>query len=281
MRYTGYCRTTNPSLADNSYLAAFRGRHFISAWGRLGVTTFNSNFGFPTTKTISIPLRCQRRSKNLPLGGAKVADFRNGAVGVKRQKCIQLQHDMAEPLVEQRRWRCGDMTHRSCASAEPMSKTLIIPESWSWGFEGTLPSRDDASVRSQLGGCHIMPGPRAVPECLSFARSRTQAFGNKSAIGIIGDRVPVRDLGAPTPSGAAQVSFWCMVQLILGDHAVIAAARVKRNSLVSRHMRFRTTPMRRARATVARFFPRRWATRRAQAVSQLGRPWFSITVAAR
>jgi hypothetical protein len=30
-----------------------------------------------------------------------------------------------------------------------------------------FPYRDDASVRSQRDGCHIMPGPNAVPECLS------------------------------------------------------------------------------------------------------------------
>jgi len=122
-----------------------------------------------------------------------------------------------------------------------------------------------------------MPGPRAVPECPSFARSRTQTFGNKSAIGIIGDRVPVWDLGAPAPSGAAEFSFCWMVQWSLCAYAAgvdiaAAAARVKRNSLPSRHMRCRTTPMRRAKATVARFLPRRCATRSAQALSQFGRP---------
>ena len=41
-----------------------------------------------------------------------------------------------------------------------------------------------------------------------------------------------------------------------------------------------TTPIRRAKATVARFLPRSFTRRCAQAFSQLGPVWFSITVAA-
>lgn len=71
----------------------------------------------------------------------------------------------------------------------PVSRSLR--PSLGWGFEGIFPNRDDASVRGQRAGRHIMPGPSAAPDCLSFTRSRTQAFGNKSAIGIIGGHVPV------------------------------------------------------------------------------------------
>jgi hypothetical protein len=69
----------------------------------------------------------------------------------------------------------------------------------------------------------------------------------------------------------------CAYSGVVGAYAdaAIASSRVNRNSVPSRHIRCSTSPMRRARATVARFFPRRPATRNAQAVSQLGRARFS------
>jgi len=36
------------------------------------------------------------------------------------------------------------------------------------------PNRDDASVRGQRLGCHIMPRPIADPECLSLQRAWTR-----------------------------------------------------------------------------------------------------------
>ncbi len=53
------------------------------------------------------------------------------------------------------------------------------------------PRRDDASVRSQRSGCHIMPSPNAVPECPSLQRARATSARLKCAYGIFGDRVPV------------------------------------------------------------------------------------------
>ena len=112
--------------------------------------------------------------------------------------------------------------------------------------------------------------------------------GDQDLLGIIGDRVPAWDLGEPAPSGAAYLSFCFRYMLCMGARfltayaaAVVAAsARVKRNSVPSRHMRCKTTPIRRASATVARLLPRRLATFHAQALSQFGRVLFNITVAA-
>ena len=145
---------------------------------------------------------------------ATVVDFRNGAVGVNGSEFTRLQHDRVQSLAKRRRWRCGDITHRSGASAGPTSRLQAIAAELRRGVKGDFPNRDDASVRGRRGGRHIMPGSTAVPECPSFARSRTQAFGNKSTNGIIGDRVPAWDLGAPAPSGVADLSFCWMGQWI-------------------------------------------------------------------
>lgn len=105
--------------------------------------------------------------------------------------------------------------------------------------------------------------------------------GSKSAYGIFGDRVPDgtsvshRVSARPDPP----LRRFCIIEAA-GTYAADASARVKRNSVPSRHMRCRITPMRRARAIVARFFPRRLATFHAHAVNQLGRPLFNITMAA-
>ena len=61
--------------------------------------------------------------------------------------------------------------------------------------------------------------------------------------------------------------------------SAIATSRVKRNAVPSHHMRWSTTPIRRARATVAHFPPRSTARGNAQAFSQFGDRRYSITVA--
>ena len=76
----------------------------------------------------------------------------------------------------------------------------------------------------------------------------------------------------------------CMVWVCAPAFTAYAAAAsscfAKRKSVSSFHIRCSTTPIRRASATVARFFPRRLATFSAHVRSQLGRPRCSITVAA-
>ncbi len=52
------------------------------------------------------------------------------------------------------------------------------------------------------------------------------------------------------------------------------------NTVLSLHMRCRTEPMRRAKATIPRFRPRRFATCAAQLLSHEARPRFIMTVAA-
>ena len=89
-------------------------------------------------------------------------------------------------------------------------------------------------------------------------------------------RVPVRDLYRPTLQlGQTSFSFrglYASARFSPGGDQIVAGvttSRVKRNSVSSRHIRWSTIPMRRARATVARFLPRRCATLSAQLVNQL------------
>ena len=151
----------------------------------------------------------------------------------------------------------------------------------------------------------------AVPELFSRAGMvLPSVVGAMAATScLVQERFPrahlVRVLGAIAPAtvdpsassetasrrGTSEIQRFTRGQLIFfgkgpatrSDYAVAAAtvaSRVKRNSVPSRHIRCSTTPMRLAKPIVARFFPRRWATLSAQAVSQLGLPRFSITVAA-
>ncbi len=97
---------------------------------------------------------------------------------------------------------------------------------------------------------------------------------------IIGDCVPGRDTGGRPLSDAAKppVSSRTLLERVYTERT--ASSRVKQNTVASTIIRCSTTPMRRARATVARFLPRRAARRNAQAFSQLDLPPFSMTVAA-
>lgn len=120
-----------------------------------------------------------------------------------------------------------------------------------------------------------------VPSAYLIHALRLHVSGSETDNGIIGDRVPVgtsvsrRVSARPDPPS-------CRLRVIGGfdAHAAAVSIRLKRNSVPSCHMRCRITPMRRARATVARLLPRRLATFHAHAVSQLGRPRFNITMAA-
>ena len=93
---------------------------------------------------------------------------------------------------------------------------------------------------------------------------------NLRASGISRNLVPARDLVVPVVRCSAflrPIKFWnCFTQTV----AVELCAW--RNGVPSRHMRCKTTPMRRASAIKARFDPRRWATLSAHAWSQFGDP---------
>src|SRR5690606_12983103 len=88
-------------------------------------------------------------------------DFRNGAVVVKRLFPTPMQHDTDRPLAGRSRWRCGDVKHRSRASAGLMCQFQTFPADAPevCCFRVVCPCRDDASVRSRRDGRHIMPGP--------------------------------------------------------------------------------------------------------------------------
>ena len=93
---------------------------------------------------------------------------------------------------------------------------------------------------------------------------------NLRASGISRNLVPARDLVVPVVRCSAflrPIKFWnCFTQTVAGELCAW------RNGVPSRHMRCKTTPMRRASAIKARFDPRRWATLSAQAWSQFGDP---------
>jgi hypothetical protein len=65
-----------------------------------------------------------------------LADFRNGAIGVKCAVNTRLQPDMVQPLAKRRRWRCADIMYRSGASAGPTSRFQIIAAELWLGFRG-------------------------------------------------------------------------------------------------------------------------------------------------
>ena len=93
---------------------------------------------------------------------------------------------------------------------------------------------------------------------------------NLRASGISRNLVPARDLVVPVVRCSAflrQIKFWnYFTQTVAGELCTW------RNGVPSRHMRCKTTPIRRASAIKARFDPRRWATLSAQAWSQFGDP---------
>ncbi len=109
-----------------------------------------------------------------------------------------------------------------------------------------------------------------VPECLSLGRARTLRYicagsGDKASCVHHRGLRPGRDTGGRPLSDAAKppVSSRTLLERVYTERT--ASSRVKQNTVASTIIRCSTTPMRRARATVARFLPRRAARRNAQA----------------
>ena len=150
-----------------------------------------------------------------------------------------------------------------------------------------LPCRHHASVRGQRISClHYTKSKSSsrVPIFRAFSDHYDPATriiaASSGTASRQGTSVSLRPQARPISPVRSNIIYG---RCCTGAHTVAAAmasARLKRNSAPSRHMRCSTTPMRRANATVARFFPRDLATFHAQAVSQLALPRFNITVAA-
>lgn len=125
----------------------------------------------------------------------------------------------------------------------------------------------------------MMLGSVRVPDVPISHACSSGWLGDGSQLGIIGDRVPV-GTSVGSAIGAAVISSWgwdlSSMASCGGGHAAAAVSGevrgsgVNRNTLPSRHIRCRITPMRLASATMARFFPRRCATCIPQALSQEG-----------
>ena len=171
-------------------------------------------------------------------------DFRNGAVVVKHLEPTRVQHDAVRPLARRSDVPVSNHSSRRARGCCP---------------QVVFPSRDSASVRGRLYDRHTMPRPRAVPARPSGSRARNHRPATVD---------PSASSGTASRRGTSEIRRFTRGQFILFGNApatrsVYAAAaatvasRVKRNSVPSRHIRCSTTPIRRAKPTVARFFPRR------------------------
>ncbi|ABL68214.1 hypothetical protein Pden_0097 [Paracoccus denitrificans PD1222] len=124
-----------------------------------------------------------------------------------------------------------------------------------------------ASVRAQRGGCqHDAGSMQFRPAHLTCVLARSG--GNSQTHGIAGTTFPW-DSGGPRPGGWR--AEWLAGQIIVGAESGWKA-------VPSRHMRCRTTAIRRPGATIARLLPRRLATRADDVLSHDARPRCSRTV---
>ncbi len=180
-------------------------------------------------------------------------------------------------LARRRRRRRGDfiMSERcrrwATSAATPLVGIGLSPAP----FAVSRPPRVHASVRGQREAANIMPGPvrSRAPISQACSNASVRRRGNARRLG---DRVPVgtsdgRRLRArPKPSAFSPAAGGAHAVAPERQAAPAAALRVRRKSALSTHIRCRITPIRRARATTARFIPRRRATCRPHAFSQHG-----------
>jgi hypothetical protein len=127
--------------------------------------------------------------------------------------------------------------------------------------------RVHASVRGRHDGRHTMPSGEEPTSQSLAAWFRPEGSDHLRCPGFVGSRVP-----ATGPRGSRTVRSRSEAARFAPDDYASAASLPKRNSLPSTHRRCRRAESLRARATLARFMPRRLATSSAQRFRVENRP---------
>lgn len=159
-------------------------------------------------------------------------------------------------------WLFRDVMDRSRASAGPASQIILFAAAWAPGLARCFPA----------SGCCFCPWsvPWLPRDAWFKSGSRTpisracpnETFGDERLLGFIGDRAPT----GTSASRCHQARQDPSVESLKANTALanactvadLASRRVKQNSVTLRHIWCRTTPMARASAVVARFWPRRF-----------------------